>query len=249
MARNTYYTRPGADVYTLYNNLLSCPHLLVAGATGTGKSTLIRQLITTMLAYTPDEKQYILIDPKQVELYPYANLPHSLYYADTPERIKHALESAVEIMSTRYTDMKTHGARTCTRSHVYIIIDELADMMTTAPKTYGPLIQRLAQLGRAANIHVIACTQCPLATVIPTPIKVNFDDRICLRTRNAQDSRNIMDQAGGETLPKYGYCYWRGPLGTQKYALPLYDEQTENRLTTYWKQNPNPKPKQHPRTA
>ena len=106
----------------------------------------------------------------------------------------------MEITESRYKAMQRQRVKKYAGGALYVIIDELADLMTTARRQVQPLIQRLAQIGRAANIHIIAATQCPLATIIPTPIKVNFDSRVALRTRSAQDSRNIFRGEGLRTL-------------------------------------------------
>ena len=217
-----YYWSPVKTRLKLYADMLNVPHLLIGGTTGSGKSVLINQLITTGIAYTPAHKQFILIDPKRVELYKYAHLPHCMYYADTPERIENALTESIRVMEERFERMRAQGLTMSDQS---------------------PLIQRLAQLGRAARMHVIAATQCPLREVIPTPIKVNFDNRICLRTRNAQDSRNIMGESGGEKLPPYGECYWAGPMGTKRTILPLYKPEAVEQIMDFWTKHPKPMPR------
>ena len=118
---------------------------------------------------------------------------------------------------------------------LYIIIDELADLMTTDRRHVQPLLQRLAQIGRAANVHIIAATQCPLAAVIPTPIKVNFDARVALRTRSAQDSRNILGVKGCELLPRYGQGYYMTPDGLALYNIPMQDPASVKTMLDYWK--------------
>ena len=117
---------------------------------------------------------------------------------------------------------------------VYVIIDELADLMTTNRRQVQPLLQRLCQIGRAANVHVIAATQCPLSSVIPTPIKVNFDARVALRTRSAQDSRNILGVKGCELLPRYGQGYYMTPDGLTLYNIPMQDPADIAQIVRYW---------------
>lgn len=172
------YKTPGGEVYTLYQDMLSQPHLLIAGATGSGKSVVITGLITTALYDSPGEVQFILIDPKRVELAEYRTLPHTVIYSSEPGDMVQALRDGMQITEARYKEMQRAGVRKYQGAALYIIIDELADLMTTNKKAVAPLIQRLAQIGRAANVHIIAATQCPLASVIPTPIKVNFDSRV-----------------------------------------------------------------------
>ena len=91
-------------------------------------------------------------------------------------------------------------------------------------------------MGRAANVHIIAATQCPLAAVIPTPIKVNFDSRVALRTRSKQDSRNILECAGCELLPRYGQGYYMTPAGLQLYNIPMIEDAERQRIINHWTQ-------------
>ena len=136
--------------------------------------------------------------------------------------------------------MQRRGQRKSGEGDVYVVIDELADLMTTCRKTVQPMIQRLCQIGRAAAVHVIACTQCPIAAVIPTPIKVNFDSRFALRTRSAQDSRNILGVKGCEGLPRYGQAYYLTPEGLRLYQIPMIsDEEIEERVR-YWHRQASP---------
>ena len=186
-------------VNSLYYDMVQQPHLLIAGATGSGKSVLVNQLLHTLLSYsTPG---LILIDCKGVELSEYRSYQNTLCYADSPAQAVKSLEYAVDIMQSRYKQLQAAGLKKWTGADIYIIIDEFADLMTTSKKAVQPLIQRIAQLGRAAKVHLIVCTQCPLREIIPTAIKCNFDCRLALRTATRQDSRNIIDTPGAETLP------------------------------------------------
>ncbi len=202
---------PEGSAYNLYLNALTQSHLLVGGTTGSGKSVLVNGLIYTALFSPPCASQFILIDPKRVELAQFKPVPHVLKYASEPDTMPAALRYAMQITEERFRTMQGEGLRTWAGGDVFVIIDELADLMTTNRKTVQPLIQRLCQVGRAARVHVVACTQCPISAVIPTPIKVNFDARFCLRTRTAQDSRNVMDFRGAELLPRYGQGYYSTP--------------------------------------
>ena len=220
--------------YPLFEHMLAQPHLLIAGATGSGKSVIVNNLIYTGLFHGPDRFQLILIDPKRVELIEYKELPHTIYYASEPAEMVHALQLAIDITEKRYKAMQAARVKKFTGSNIYIVIDELADLMTTNKKAVQPLIQRLCQIGRAAKIHVIACTQCPLVSVIPTPIKVNFDSRIGLRTRSKQDSRNILGCTGLETLPRYGQGVYMNPEFTSKYNIPMISETDIQAIINHW---------------
>lgn len=235
MNKTTHQWRtPSGRIYNLYADMARQPHLLIAGATGSGKSVVERGIIHSLLFHSPARVQMILIDPKRVELVQYKGLPHVIAYAADPSERLQALQAAVDIMEQRYTAMARQGLRMYTGPDLYVIIDELADIMTTQKKAAVPLIQRLAQLGRASKIHLIACTQSPLRSVIPTEIACNLDARVGLRTRNAQDSRNILQQTGCEQLPRYGQGYYMTPEGTNKWAMPYVDEAELDRLVTWW---------------
>lgn len=214
--------------------MLDQPHLLVAGATGSGKSVVINGIITTALYNSPAAVQFILIDPKRVELIEFKHLPHVITYATEPGEMVKALENALVMTDQRFKIMQAQKVKKYQGGAVYVIIDELADLMTTDRKHVQPLIQRLAQIGRAANMHIIAATQCPLAAVIPTPIGVNFDSRVALRTRSAQDSRNILGLKGCELLPQYGQGYYMTPAGLQLYKIPIYTDEKRAQLISYW---------------
>jgi len=228
------YKTPSGAVYTLYKDMLSQPHLLIAGATGSGKSVVINGLIITALYDSPGKARFILIDPKRVELIDYKTLPHTLKYASEPGEMVQALQDAMTLTETRYKTMQAQRIKKYQGAAVYIVIDELADLMTTQKKTVAPLIQRLAQIGRAANVHIIAATQCPLSAVIPTPIKVNFDSRVGLRTRSRQDSRNILEMSGCERLPRYGQGYYMTPQGLTLYNIPMITEDEQKRIIDHW---------------
>lgn len=234
------YDLPVGQTYNLFTDMLEQAHLLVAGASGSGKSVLVNGLICTMLYDSPFNqpggKQFILIDPKRTELHPYKHLPHCKYYASEPEDMIDAFHYALGIVEKRYEKMEEGGLRKYDGSDIYVIIEELADLMTTQRHTVQPLIQRLCQIARAARVHVIAVTQCPLTVVIPTPIKVNFDGIVALRTRSAQDSRNIIGVSGAELLPRYGDCLYITPDMTSvgRYPVPFITEAEQARLIQWW---------------
>lgn len=239
MFQKTWKT-PEGERFTLYSDMLAQPHLMIAGATGSGKSVVVNALLYTALYQSPAGVQLILIDPKRVELAQYRHLPHTLRYASEPRQMVEALQYAMDCTESRYRAMQAQGVRKYAGGHIYVVIDELADLMTTNKKQVLPLIQRLAQVGRAANVHLIACTQSPISAVIPTQIKVNFDSRVGLRTRSAQDSRNILGCKGCETLPRYGQGYYMTPAGLTLYRLPMYAESELQARVDYWiKQKPH----------
>lgn len=232
------WTTPSGTAYNLYLDMLSQPHLMIAGATGSGKSVVINALIYTAMLHFPFDHpygaQFILIDPKRVELARYKELPHVIQYASEPTGMILSIKKAMDITETRYKAMQRAGEYKYSGGHVYLIIDEFADLMTTNKKQVQPLIQRLAQIGRAANVHIILATQCPLAKVIPTEIKVNFDARLGLRTSCAQDSRNILRNPGLECLPRYGKGIYSTPEEYTLYNIPMIPPEDISERIKWW---------------
>lgn len=217
-------------------DILRQPHTLIAGATGSGKSVLINSLMYTALFSGPSEKQFILIDPKRVELNDYQYLPHVIRYASEPSGIVGALRQAEQIMERRYKHMQRKRLKDYPGADVYIIIDEFADLMTTQKRDTLPILCRFAQLGRAARIHLILATQRPTRDIITGQIKVNIDSRIALRCPTAQDSRNIINVAGAETLPRYGSGYYLTPDTMQPTLvdIPLTPQTETDKLIACW---------------
>ena len=234
-----YYELPkNQNTNKLYDHILKQTHLLIAGTTGSGKSVLINGLIHTALSKnTPDSAEFIFIDLKRVELCAYRQLPHCKMYADDIISAISALKYALNETEKRYQIMQQTNSKKYQDSALYVIIDELADLMTVNKRAIVPLLQRICQIGRAANVHVIAATQCPLATVIPTQIKVNFDTRIGLRTLSKQDSRNILGISGCEELPKYGKAYYMSPDNTniELINIPFISDSEINEIVNFWK--------------
>lgn len=233
----TIWKTPEIEYPLLFEDMLNQPHLLIAGATGSGKSVVINGLMYTALTHSPAKVRFVLIDPKRVELAVYKRLPHTLRYASEPADLVHALEFAMTETDRRYQSMQWNKIKRWNGPELYVVIDELADLMTTNRKQIQPLIQRLCQVGRAAGVHVIAATQCPIAAVIPTPIKVNFDARVGLRTRCAQDSRNILGTAGCERLPRFGEGYYMTPEAFDRWDIPYIKDEQIEALVTWWMRN------------
>ena len=204
------------------SDIARMPHLLIAGATGSGKSVCINTLIISILFKArPDEVQLIMIDPKVVELSVYNGIPHLLIPVVTdPKKASGALNWAVSEMSNRYNTFAEYGVRNIvefnhkvsqmpfedeskrprTMSQIVIIVDELADLMMVAPGEVEDAICRLAQLARAAGIHLVIATQRPSVNVITGLIKANMPSRIAFAVSSGVDSRTILDSNGAEKL-------------------------------------------------
>lgn len=207
---------------SVYGELNKMPHLLIAGATGSGKSVCVNSIITSILMRTkPDEVKLLLVDPKKVEFTPYRQVPHLLGPVITDgEEANRALKVIVDMMDKRYELFALAGVRNIGGYNTYIdehpeeglkrlpwivvIIDELADLMLVAAKEVEASIQRITQLARAAGIHLIVATQRPSVDVITGVIKANIPSRIAFAVSSAVDSRTILDQMGAEKLLGYG---------------------------------------------
>ena len=213
------YTTPGGYLPAFCVELESQTHILIAGATGSGKSVAINTLIHGLLLDLPRDVGLVLIDPKRVELSPFRSVPHCLGYASEQGEIDALLRRVVATMEERYTSMQRRGLRKWDGGHIWVIVDEFADLMVTSKKTCKPLLMRIAQLGRACGVHLVIATQRPTRDIISGDIKVNLDCRLALHCPTAQDSRNIIDRNGAETLPAYGQGILRRPSG----ELVLYD--------------------------
>ena len=221
--------------YGLYNKLIDAPsHILIAGMTGSGKSVIINGMINSILYQSTDKHIMVLIDPKRVELSPYKNTTHCGAFAYDINEIETLLRRCLKTIERRWDEMEEQGVRTYKGSRIHIFIDEMADLMLTS-KNAADLIQRIAQIGRAANVQLVCATQCPLASVIPTRIQVNFGNIIGLHTRNAQDSRNILGETGCERLPRYGRALVRyaDKVELQEIEVPMVTEEELEGITKY----------------
>lgn len=189
------------------------PHLLIGGATGSGKSVLMHNIICNLIINnTPETAELAFIDLKQVEFKYYFVIPHStLYTATTLEQAISVFNHYIKIMYDRYNRMLSQGLNNVIGNinykPIYIFVDELGDLMLQNKKVVEPLIVKLAQLGRASNIHLILATQRPTVNIVTGLIKANLTTRIALKTMSKRDSLNILDVSNGADLLGNGDGY------------------------------------------
>ncbi|MBP3853794.1 MAG: DUF87 domain-containing protein [Erysipelotrichaceae bacterium] len=244
----------------VYGQLNKMPHLLIAGATGSGKSVCVNAIISSILMRTrPDEVKLVLIDPKKVEFTPYNDVPHLIAPVITDgEMANKALKVVVAMMDHRYELFGETGVRNIQSYNEYVskypedglmplprivvIIDELADLMLVAAKEVESSIQRITQLARAAGIHLIVATQRPSVDVITGVIKANIPSRIAFAVSQAVDSRTILDQAGAERLLGNGDMLYlpNGVTSPKRIQGVFIQDEEVNAISAYVKKQAKP---------
>jgi len=238
--------------FPIVGDLASMPHLLIAGTTGSGKSVCINTLILSILfRYTPAECKLILIDPKMLELSMYQGIPHLLVPVITePKKATVALKWVVREMEKRYREMTEFGVRNIygfndksskKMPYLIVVVDEMADLMMIAGKEIENYIQRLAQMARAAGIHIVMATQRPSVDVITGTIKANFPTRISFQVTSKIDSRTILGEQGAELLLGQGdMLFMSSASRIVRIHGPYVSEKEIEKVTTYLRLQGNP---------
>ncbi len=234
-------------------DLLSLPHLLIAGATGSGKSVCVNAIITSVLmANPPDRLRMIMVDPKRVELTPFNGLPHLLkpVIVDT-EKVLPMLSGLMKELFRRYKLMEEQGVRNIEGynkkakeqiPYILLVVDELADLMMSARFEVEQSLVRLAQLGRATGIHLILCTQRPSVNVVTGLLKANIAARVAFAVSSQVDSRVILDGAGAEKLLGKGdllFLSAQSPKPQRIQGTFMFDEEIE-RIVGFWRDQQGP---------
>jgi len=247
----------GIDGNPVWTDIAKMPHVLVAGTTGSGKSGCVNAILSSILMQaSPNEVRLVLVDPKQVELNHYENVPHLLTPVVTSPRLAaNVLSNLIGEMESRYGIMSEARARNLGElnrvrgkqgeaplPHILCVIDELADLMMVAPAEVEDSIIRLAQKSRATGIHLVLATQRPSTDIITGTIKVNIPSRIAFAVSSQTDSRVILDQGGAEALLGQGDMLFRG-AGSSKLARVQGAFITEDeiaRITSHWAKQGEP---------
>jgi S-DNA-T family DNA segregation ATPase FtsK/SpoIIIE len=247
----------GIDGNPVWTDIAKMPHVLVAGTTGSGKSGCVNAILSSILMHaSPNDVRMVLVDPKQVELNHYENVPHLLTPVVTSPRLAaNVLANLIGEMESRYGIMgearcRNLGELNRARSrageaplpHVLCVIDELADLMMVSPAEVEDSIIRLAQKSRATGIHLVLATQRPSTDIITGTIKVNIPARIAFAVSSQTDSRVILDQGGAEALLGQGDMLFRG-AGTSKMARiqgAFVTEEEIARITSHWARQGEP---------
>jgi DNA segregation ATPase FtsK/SpoIIIE, S-DNA-T family len=247
----------GIDGNAVWTDIAKMPHVLVAGTTGSGKSGCVNAILSSILMQaSPNEVRLVLVDPKQVELNHYENVPHLLTPVVTSPRLAaNVLSNLIGEMESRYGIMSEARARNLNElnrarqkkgeaplPHILCVIDELADLMMVAPAEVEDSIIRLAQKSRATGIHLVLATQRPSTDIITGTIKVNIPSRIAFAVSSQTDSRVILDQGGAEALLGQGDMLFRG-AGTSKLSRVQGAFITEDeiaRITGHWAKQGEP---------
>ena len=247
----------GIDGNPVWTDLAKMPHVLVAGTTGSGKSGCVNAILSSILMQaSPNEVRLVLVDPKQVELNHYENVPHLLTPVVTSPRLAaNVLSNLIGEMESRYGIMGEARCRNLGElnrarvkageaplPHILCVIDELADLMMVAPAEVEDSIIRLAQKSRATGIHLVLATQRPSTDIITGTIKVNIPARIAFAVSSQTDSRVILDQGGAEALLGQGDMLFRG-AGTSKLQRvqgAFITEEEIARITNHWAKQGEP---------
>lgn len=233
------YRNPGGNVWGSAIGWLNDTHLLIAGATGCGKSTTLHAILWSALSASPAKRQFVLVDMKRgLELARYRDLPHTVGFARTAPEASAALDSTVKIMESRLESMFRRGLTMYDGANLYLVVDELAYLLTDCPGALEKLVS-IARLGRAARVHLILCTQSPNRGRkgeggVPAVLAQNMTCRIGLRCSTPIESRQIINRTGCECLPRHGVGIVYDGLDWYKTAMLMIPEEEQEKRLAWW---------------
>lgn len=214
------WTPPVGKSQLLYVDVLKQPHTLIAGTTGSGKSVLMNGIVYTALFSTPNHIQFVFIDTKYTELRLYKDLPHTALYCDTVETAARGLQAVLIETRNRAQRAAAQGLKQSTEADLYVFIDELGDLIFS-DKSIARTLGQIAMIGRAANVHIVAGTQCPNRKTLSAEFAANCTARVGLRCRDAIESKQIIGTADAVRLPAVGYCYYVTPQLLKPELVPV----------------------------
>lgn len=227
------WRQPQLQGWDFCMKLLENPHVLIGGATGSGKSVLLNDILWTITASDPREAKLILIDLKRVELTQWHDFPHVWDVVTEPEQVNQCLDSVIDLMERRYKEMQETRQTTTNRCNVYVVIDEAREVFNIKGALHR--IDKLMRLARAARIHLIMATQnVSRSTGVPAYIFQNVSATVGLRCNSATESRQIIGRPGAEELPKFGRCIIKDSDGFTCQEIPYMPQSTiDTRLQAY----------------
>lgn len=209
-------------------------HILIGGIQGAGKSVFLTHLINSLMFRNPDDiPALVLIDPKRVDLCDFKNMRNCAAYCDDVRGARRVLNDLIDTMEARYIRAQKEGVKISRERPIYLIIDELADLVLVDKSLFLPL-QRLLAKGRASRIYTICATQIICSSVLPPIARYNFDTKVCLRCDGAMASRLLLGFKGGEELPRYGKAIVKNADGVRTIDVPLLPEGQIERIATAW---------------
>lgn len=227
---------PHAGEYELFTEILEQYNTLIAGCVGSGKSVFEEGMIYNLVNhYTPGEAELYLIDPKMVELDPWRTLPHCSGYADTAEDAMRILREVHARMMNRYKAMKEAGEKKFSGGHLYVFVDEMSDLIMNGGKEVIEIMQKILQLGRAARVHLVCCSQTVSRYSVPSVLQVNMTCSVGLHTKAAIDSRMIIGDSGCEKLPLYGKAIVVANGERKTVEVPMYTAKHTEAMRKYWR--------------
>lgn len=226
---------PNGYTKTYLEDILKQPHTIIAGSTGSGKSTFMNGLIYTALFKCPDQVGFVFIDTKFTEFAMYRNLPHCWAYVTDIDKVPEALDACLATVRDNARRAQILGNRTSNDPDLYIFIDELGDVLYSNPQSLKTL-SRIAMLGRASNVHIIAGTQNPNRKTLSPELISNCPCRVALHCNDKVESRQIIGCDLATELPQVGYCLYTMPGFDAPELVPvtLYPDEELRQLVNWW---------------